>query len=124
MYSETKLNENSPKYPKYRSSWELKFLKFLDLNSSVESWTSEPFGIPYFHPFKQKICRYYPDFLFEKSGQKFLIEIKPSKETVNPKTTYDKIANTINLAKWKSAREFCELKGIKFCILTEKELKI
>ena len=65
IHINNRLNEDN-QYPKYRSSWELKFFKFLDNTESIKYWTSEPFGIKYFHPFKKRICNYYPDFLFKK----------------------------------------------------------
>ena len=34
-------------YPKYRSSWELKFFRWCDLNQNVVSWNSENVIIPY-----------------------------------------------------------------------------
>lgn len=117
------LNENN-RIPKYRSSWELKFFRYCDLNQNITYWTSEPFGIPYYHPFKEKICRYYPDFLIIKNNQKYLIEIKPSKEAKTPKNFYDKSMFMINQAKWKAANEYCLKNNIIFCVITEKELKI
>ena len=125
------LNEDN-EYPKYRSSWELKFFKFLDNTESIKYWTSEPFGIKYFHPFKQKVCNYYPDFLFKKlqitpNGevlQTYLIEIKPKSQTTTPKSQYDKVQYLINKAKWEAAFDYCSTRNIKFCILTESELGI
>ena len=47
----------------YRSSWELKFMKWCDLNESVMEWQSEEFAIPYKHPIDGRFHRYFPDFL-------------------------------------------------------------
>ena len=51
---------NSEIYPTYRSSWELKFLKFCDLNQDVIEWSSEPFPIQYLG-LDNKIHRYTCD---------------------------------------------------------------
>ena len=46
----------------YRSSWELKFMKWCDTNSSVLEWGSETTVIPYKSPVDNKIHRYFVDF--------------------------------------------------------------
>lgn len=121
------LNEKN-EFPKYRSSWELKFFKFLDNTESVKYWTSEPFGIRYFHPFKRKFCKYYPDFMFVRDFnntlRKFLVEVKPSGQASNPKSPYEKSQALINKAKWEAAKQYCDSNNIEFCILTEKDLKV
>lgn len=122
IHSNSRMNEATP-FPQYRSSWELKFFKFLDLNESVMLWTSEPFGIPYFHPYKQKVCRYYPDFMFIKDNKKFLVEIKPLKESRPSNNNYDNTQYTINSAKWEAAKEYCRTRNMEFCVLTELQLK-
>jgi hypothetical protein len=131
IHINNRLNEGN-RFPKYRSSWELKFFKFLDNTESIRYWTSEPLGIKYYHPFKQKICNYYPDFMFMRACQtpegeilkKIIVEIKPSGQATKPKTAYEKEQFYINKAKWKAAKEFCDKNNMEFCILTEKDLKI
>ena len=54
------------------------------------TWASEEFCIPYISPLDNKRHRYYPDFLIqvkEADGKlkKYVIEIKPKKQTVEPK---------------------------------------
>jgi hypothetical protein len=49
----------------YRSSYELKFMKWCDMNSSVKRWASEEIVIPYISPIDGKKHRYFPDFLIE-----------------------------------------------------------
>jgi len=106
---------NESEYPTYRSSWELKFMKWCDKNDNVEYWTSEAFPIPYISPKDGQKHRYFPDFLVKfKDGKKVLIEIKPKNQSNDP----------INLAKWEAARKFCEKHGLTFSVLTEKELGI
>jgi len=119
----------------YRSGWELKFMQWCDRNPNILHYGSEEFCIPYYNPIKERVCRYFPDFIIEvleqnQQKQKYVIEIKPKKQTVPPvrgnkKTkTYINEANTylVNQSKWKSIREWCEDRKIKFMIITEDDL--
>ena len=121
----------------YRSLWELKFMKYCDLNENVLEWGSEEIVIPYVSPIDNRVHRYFPDFYVRvrsKTGriEKLIIEIKPLKQTTPPKkqqrrtkryitevTTY-----AVNDAKWKAAREYCADRNWQFKILTEKELRV
>jgi hypothetical protein len=118
-----------------RSTWERKMCKYMDKNENVLRWASEEIAIPYISPVDNKPHRYYPDFLAEiktRDGkiQKYLIEVKPYKQTKPPtaksrKTkTYHINMKTyaVNSAKWKAAKELCENNDWKFTLLTEKEL--
>ena len=70
----------------------------------------------------------------ETNGPKtYLIEIKPSKQTIPPivkkgrkKSTmiYEQQTYVKNKAKWLAAEKWAKKKGIEFKILTEKELGI
>jgi len=134
---------NASKYigksdPVYRSGWELKFFRWADMNENILAWGSENIIIPYLNPLDSKVHRYFVDnfIIFkDKEGkkQKFLIEIKPSKQTQRPvKTKYKKSKTLLyeqkmyvqNTAKWKAANEWANKKGYKFLIITEKELNI
>lgn len=128
----------------YRSSWELKFLNYLDRNQNVLEYASEEFFIPYLSPIpdkhgKKRIRRYFPDFwvkLLLPDGNKEvrIIEVKPYSQTRPPKPTKSgrvtkRVINEaatyeINKAKWKAAEEFCLDNGYKFVIMTENELGI
>lgn len=124
--------------PVYRSSYELKFFRWADNNTNILAWGSENIIIPYMSPLDGKIHRYFVDsfviFRDNKGNkQKFLIEIKPSKQVAKPLHTKGKHRRTIiheqrtwvtNQAKWKAAEEWSKKKGYKFLILTEKELGI
>jgi possible phage head completion protein len=125
-YSKIGLNERQSKIqlPKYRSSYELQFFKFCDFNPKITEWSSEPFPIKYKHPFKNKISNYYIDFVIVYNGIKYCIEIKPYSQTISPdpKNLYAVMTYKVNLAKWDAARKYCEVKGWKFLILTEKQL--
>lgn len=117
----------------YRSSWEKKFMIFLDLHEQIEQWASEELAIPYVSPVDNKVHRYFPDFLIKKKTPKGvevnLIEVKPSKQTQMPvikKNTRRKLNEVITYAvnqnKWKAAEEYCKDRGWKFLVITEKEL--
>lgn len=121
----------------YRSSWELRFMKYCDHNSAIVEWGSETMIIPYRSPVDNKIHRYFVDFyvkIKDSSGKltKYLIEIKPEKFTKPPDIPKRKTKRFIqevfnygtNQAKWKAANEFCEDRGMKFLVLTEKDLGI
>ena len=122
--------------PHYRSSWELKFFQWCDNNENVLEWTSESVIIPYINPFDKKAHRYYVDNkVIIKEGDKvakYLIEIKPDKQTKKPVTKrstkkkstilYENYTYVINQCKWEAAKKWCDKHGYKFLILTEKEL--
>jgi TnsA endonuclease N terminal len=117
----------------YRSSYELKFMSYLDLHPEVVSWSSEEFTIPYRSPVDQRIHRYFPDFwVKKKDGTVLVIEVKPEKETIKPtpqgkrKKTFiqEAVTYAINQKKWEAAREYCEDRKWKFEIFTEKQLGI
>jgi len=135
----------SPKFPKkykgnpceiyYRSSWERKFMIYCDTNENVLEWFSEEIAVPYRSPIDNKIHRYFPDFYIkvkESNGsiKKYIIEIKPKKQTVEPipqkrKTKgyiYEVYEYAKNQAKWKAAEEFCTDRGYEFKVLTEDDL--
>ena len=136
-----------PSYPKkyrgdhrniiYRSLWERKFMVYCDLNENILEWGSEEIIVPYRSPIDNRYHRYFPDFYIkvkEKSGfiQKYLIEVKPFKQTKEPipqkKKTKSYIYNVTeyvkNQAKWKAAKEFCKDRRWEFKVLTEHELGI
>jgi len=63
--------------------------------------------------------------------EKYLIEIKPKRQTQPPTSHGNKKQSTIlyenmtyvkNIAKWEAARKWCMKKGYKFQILTEEHL--
>ena len=124
------------KLPIFRSGWELKFFKWADCNENILKWGSENVIIPYLSPLDNKVHRYFVDnFIIFKdrngNNNRFLIEIKPSKQTKRPVRSKKKKSSTmlyeqktyvINVAKWKAAQEWADKKGYKFLIVTEKEL--
>ena len=121
----------------YRSSWELKLMRYLDSHSDVIKWASEEFSIPYVSPIDGKVHRYFPDFLVKKrslnkSIETVVIEVKPKIQTTAP--TVQKKANKryirevytwgVNSAKWEAAKRYCDYREWKFVIMTEHELGI
>lgn len=121
----------------YRSLWERKFMVWCDLNQNVLEWGSEEIVIPYISPVDNKIHRYFPDFYVrvrtrEGGNAKYIVEVKPAKQCAEPKRqtkiTKRYLAEVstyaVNQAKWKSAKEYCDDRRMKFIVLTEKELKV
>lgn len=121
----------------YRSSWELRFMKWCDYNPSVLEWGSETIIIPYKSPVDNKVHRYFVDFYVkvkDREGKitKYLVEIKPEKYTKPPDIPQRKTRRFLeevftygtNQAKWKAANEFCQDRGMKFLVLTESDLGI
>lgn len=119
----------------YRSSWELKFMRWCDLNPSVVEWGSETVVIPYKSPVDSRVHRYFVDFYIKvktKDGafSKYLVEIKPEKFTRPPQIPQKKTKKFIeevfqygvNQAKWTAADEYCQDRGYKFLVLTEKDM--
>ena len=120
----------------YRSLWERKFMVYCDRNDKVIEWGSEEVIVPYRSPWDGKIHRYFPDFYIkikQVSGgvKKFIIEVKPEYQCKQPTKTpkkrtrkwYNEVKTWgINNAKWKSAIDWCENRGMEFKILTEKHL--
>lgn len=131
----TRINEGFLEI-EYKSSLERTAFRYCDMNKHVMKWSCEPFAIRYLKPTTGRVHRYFVDLFIEfQNGQKFLVEIKPYSETVEPKKpskktqkailNYQKALQTfaVNSAKWSAAEQFCSEKGLKFIILTEHELK-
>jgi hypothetical protein len=121
----------------YRSSWELKFMKYCDEKPYILEWGSEEIVIPYRSPLDNRIHRYFVDFYVKVKDSnnninKYLIEIKPKKQTVEPKIPKRKTKSYVyevteyvkNQAKWSAAEDFCLDRNWKFMILTEDNLKV
>jgi len=127
-----------PKNIIYRSSWELKFMKWCDRNENILEYGSEEFFIPYFDPTTSRVRRYFPDFIIkvrEQSGEikKYVIEVKPKRQTIPPVQSSKKRVRTyinevktyaMNQAKWAAAEEWCKDRMIEFKIITEDNLGI
>lgn len=119
----------------YRSHLELRLMKMCDKNPVVLEWSSESVIIPYKNPVKNTVSRYFVDAYImlntSEGPKKFLIEIKPEKQTKPPvpskrKSTktilYENATWAVNKKKWEAAKQFAKKKGMEFMIITEKDL--
>jgi hypothetical protein len=126
------------KHPRYKSSWEARFMNFLEENKMVLKWGYEFIKIPYKLP-DASLHTYYVDFyveIYDVTGklQKYLIEIKPNAQTGSksvpnkPKTNNKKSLDNynakmrtihINQFKWEAANYYCKSHGLTFIVLTE-----
>ena len=137
LYHPVNKDKYSGTYPIiWRSSYELKFMRWADNNSNVLSWGSESVVVPYISPKDGKLHRYFVDntiSIKEGNGKvkKYLIEIKPSKQTQPPKSTnrknkksllYEQITYAVNKCKWEAASAWAKKNKYEFIILTEKDL--
>jgi|TARA_R110000868_G_scaffold363607_1_gene625925 hypothetical protein len=120
----------------YRSSWELRCMKYFDDQENIIWWASEELVIPYYSPVDKRMHRYFPDFVIKvkkKDGKvmTYVIEVKPQSQTQKPsqkrrtqRYLSESITYVVNQSKWKAADEFCHEHGWEFKIITEKELGI
>lgn len=117
----------------YRSSWELRVMKYLDEHPQVIWWASEEMPILYKSPIDQKIHRYFPDFITkvkkEDKETTLVLEVKPFKQTQKPvqkrqtkRFLQEVVTFAINQEKWRAADLFCKEHGWQFKIITEKDL--
>ena len=118
------------KSPTYRSSWEFAFMRFCDEHPSVSQWASEAFKIPYRNPLTGKHTVYVPDFFIaytDRNGKMLaeVIEVKPANQTLREKvgrSNHNKASFIVNQAKWEAASKYAKSKGIKFRVITEKDM--
>lgn len=121
----------------YRSLWELKLMKYLDVNINVIAWGSEELYIRYVSPIDNKVHRYFPDFICKVKQtdgtiKVLVLEVKPKKQTEEPQIPKRKTKRFIqevmtwgvNSAKWKAAEEYCADRGWEFKIMTEQDLDL
>ena len=99
----------------WRSTWEQRVMKWLDLSENVIWWSSEELVIPYWDPVSNKKRRYFPDFIIKvqkKDGlvMTYVIEVKPEYQTKQPvrrrktqKYINESVTYIINQSKWKAA---------------------
>ena len=88
--SNPKKYKGNPSNIVYRSLWERKFMVYCDNHTKILEWGSEEIMLPYRSPIDNKIHRYFPDFYIkvkESNGKikRYIIEIKPKKQTIEPK---------------------------------------
>lgn len=120
----------------YRSLWELKVMKYLDVKAEITWWASEEIAIQYLSPIDQRNHRYFPDFIIgikDKTGNEktYVVEVKPYEQTLQPvkkrktqKFITEMATYAVNQAKWRAADIYCQKRGWEFMILTENELNL
>ena len=125
---------NTAKYvgngiPRYRSGWELSFMRFCDNNEHILQWASESIAIPYRNPVTGKMSQYIPDFLVtyrnkNNTMRAELIEIKPKKQSVieSKMNSRDRAVVAVNYAKWDQATKWCKRNGLSFRVITELDM--
>lgn len=126
--------QNPDKYvgkrrPRYRSGWEMSFMRFCDLNANVIQWASEAIQIPYRNPVTGKLTHYVPDFLItyrtrDNTMKAELIEIKPKGQSVitEGQRPRERAVVAINMAKWDAASKWCKKNGLSFRVITEDDM--
>ena len=100
---------------RYRSGWELQYMQYLDVDTTVLAYVYEPFKLPYVSNTRSGRLRgYIPDLLVTRTdGRRELVEIKPSRK-VNHVTVQKKL---------KAAQIWCNLNGVALVVITEIQLK-
>jgi hypothetical protein len=116
----------------YRSGWERTAFRWVEANPNITGWAAEEVVIPYRCATDNRMHRYFIDLYFETTdGRKFLIEIKPDKQTKPPvpgkrrtkKYITESLTYAKNKSKWNAATEFAADNGCSFVIWTEKTMK-
>jgi hypothetical protein len=119
----------------FRSSYELKFMNWVDANSSVVKWSSEETIIPYVCPTDNRAHRYFVDFKIQIKGKDgklktYLVEIKPSNQRIPPKypgrQTRRYLTESMtfmkNQSKWDAATIWAKDRDWEFIVLDEFDL--
>jgi hypothetical protein len=115
--------------PRYRSGWELSFMRFCDTNDNVLQWASESINIPYRHPLTGKQTIYVPDFLVvyktkDNTVKAEVVEIKPSGQSMitEKQNGKERAIVAVNYAKWAAANVWCQRQGLSFRVITEQDM--
>jgi hypothetical protein len=115
--------------PRYRSSWEHAFMRFLDNNDHVVNWASESLSIPYRNPITGKQSMYVPDFLITYRSRTNtliaeLVEIKPKNQSVveSKMNANQRAVIAVNYAKWDAATKWARRNGLTFRVITEDDM--
>lgn len=117
----------------YRSLWELWCFRWCDKNKDVTAWSSEEVVIPYIYEGsnrRDKTHRYFVDLYLEWKGKKYIIEIKPKKETRKPefpgrrtkRYLEESLTFVKNQNKWKAAHRYAQKRGWTFQVWHEETL--
>lgn len=119
----------------FRSGLECNYFRYFDLNKNVLEWSSEEVQVPYIG-LDGKTHRYFVDVWVKVKTKKneikqLICEIKPESFLKEPKPQQrmtkkwkNRYAEYLtNMAKFEAAKKFAEKTGMKFIILTEKDIK-
>ena len=90
-------------------------MKYCDNNEHILEWGSEEIVIPYRCPTDGRVHRYYPDFyvkLRDKDNvlKKYIIEIKPRKQTEPPKKPSRQTKKYLGRGKYLYEKH-CQVEG-------------
>jgi hypothetical protein len=116
----------------FRSLWERNTFRWIESQDNIVEWVSEEIVVPYVCETDKKVHRYFIDVYFKTAdGKKYLIEIKPKRETAPPKKPKrnsrrylsEALTYVKNQSKWKAANKFALDNGCVFQIWTEDTLK-
>ncbi len=110
-------------------------LNWLDDSPAVLKYASEEIKIPYWNPIKKRWANYFPDFLVivktANGIERLIVEVKPAKESKIPRkdkrkkpqaALYEQATYLVNSCKWEAAIQFCKQRGLKFKVVTEKDI--
>lgn len=125
----------------YRSWWEMRVFRDMDVHPDVIWWQSEEVIVPYVSPIDGRRHRYFPDVIAhvkttDGKRKTIMIEIKPKAQTRPPdirnkKTVKGRVSRRflnevktygINEAKWKAAKNYCADRNWEFQIWTEDHI--
>ncbi len=95
-----------------RSSWEKEFALYLDENCLVESFSLEPFCIPYINSKNKKKTTRIDFYIILKNNKAVIVEIKPK----------NLLKYNENEFKIKGQKVFCKNNGIEFLVLGKDEI--
>lgn len=122
--------------PRYLSSWELKLFRWCDMNPNIVEWGSESVIVPYTHPVDHKTHNYIVDAVIKlktpQGVKKYLVEVKPKKQTQVPQNApgkhqktllHEQLTYIVNQAKWLAAEKWAKSRGYTFVVITEQELQ-
>jgi hypothetical protein len=99
----------------YRSSWELRYMEWLEENEDVIAYEYESMVIPYISNIRtSRVRKYFPDFyVIYADGRSFIVEIKPTR-FLSRQTIKKKIA---------AGHDYALDHGHEYVVLTETDLK-
>ena len=128
--------KGNSQYIVYRSSWEMKFMRYCDDSKNILEWGSEEIIVLYESSWDKKVHRYFPDFYVkvkQSDGtiKKLIIEIKTKKYLSPPPSNPKRKTKSWwymlkewhrNTSKWKQAKLFAKDRGMEFKIMTEDDI--